>query len=86
MMQKIDVPVSVSLVFNSKKGKVAPRWVVWNGRRYPIVKIGLHHTYREGKTLYHVFSVTSKSLFFRLVFDTETLGWRLKEISDGLPN
>jgi hypothetical protein len=46
----------------------------------------LHHTFRSGRTLFHVFSVASKSLFFRLVLNTDTLFWRLEEISDGLPD
>jgi hypothetical protein len=86
MIEKVSVPVSVSLAFDSKKRKVVPKWVIWNGRLYSIAKVGLHHTFRRGRTLYHVFSVASKSLFFRLVLDTENLHWRLEEISDGLPD
>ncbi|OGM20028.1 hypothetical protein A2863_02415 [Candidatus Woesebacteria bacterium RIFCSPHIGHO2_01_FULL_38_9b] len=85
MIEKISAPVSVSLSFDSTKRKVIPRWLVWNGRLYPVVKIGLHHTFRQGRTLFHVFSVASKTLFFRLVLNTDNLHWRLEEISDGLP-
>lgn len=84
MLEKISAPVSVSFVFDHVKRRVAPRWVSWEGRLYAVTKIGLHHTYREGRVLYHVFSVATKTLFFRLVLDTETLHWRLEEISDGL--
>lgn len=86
MLEKIFVPVTVSLIFDSVTRKVSPKTVIWNGRAYSIVKIGLHHTYRQGRTLFHVFSVASETLFFRLVLDTETLHWRLEEISDGLPD
>ncbi|OGM05257.1 hypothetical protein A2125_01340 [Candidatus Woesebacteria bacterium GWB1_43_5] len=82
--QKISEPVSVSLAYDSQKKKVCPKWVVWNNRLYPIAKVGLHHTFRQGRTLYHVFSVASRALFFRLVLDTETLHWKLEEIGDGL--
>ena len=85
MIEKISSPVSVTLAFDSAKRKVFPKWIVWNNRLYPIIKIGLHHTFRQGRTLYHVFSVASKSLFFRLVLDTDNLHWKLEEISDGLP-
>ena len=84
MLEKISVPVSVSLIFNSKTRKVMPRTVIWSGRVYRICKIGLHHTYRSGRTLFHVFSVVSGGLFFRLVLNTDNLHWRLEEISDGL--
>lgn len=86
MMQKIDVPVSVELIFDHQKRKVFPRKVLWEGKLYPIVKVGLHHTFREGRVLYHVFSAASETLFFRLVLNTDNLQWRLEEISDGLPD
>lgn len=76
----------MTLIFNHQLRKVFPKEVVWEGKTYPITKIGLHHTYRQGRTLYHVFSVASPNLFFRLVLNTETLFWTLKEIADGLPN
>lgn len=82
MTIKLDVPVSVSLAFDHKKGRVFPKWLVWNNRLYTVVKIGLHHTYRKGRTLYHVFSVISKTLFFRLVLNTDNLHWRLEEVAD----
>ena len=49
-------------------------------------KVGLHHTYRKGKTLYHVFSVDTKVIFLKLVLNTDTLHWRVEEIADDLPN
>jgi len=86
MIQKISEPISVSFTFDSEKRAVKPRALVWNGRLYGVRKVGLHHTFRQGRTLYHVFSVASKSMFFRLVLNTENLYWRLEEISDGLPS
>ncbi|OGM19420.1 hypothetical protein A2955_03355 [Candidatus Woesebacteria bacterium RIFCSPLOWO2_01_FULL_37_19] len=86
MLEKISTPVSVSMTFDSAKRKVAPKAMVWNGRLYPIVKIGLHHTFRQGQTLFHVFSVASSTLFFRLVLNTDNLHWRLEETSDGMPS
>jgi len=86
MIEKIKTPVSVNLVFNHKKRKVFPSEIVWEGKAYPVVKVGFHHSFRQGRTLYHVFSVAAKSMFFRLVLDTETLFWSLEEVSDGLPD
>ena len=86
MLEKISIPVSVALTFDHTKHRVSPKWLVWNGRLYPILKIGFHHTYYQGRILYHVFSVASKSVFFRIVLNTENLHWRLEEISDGLPS
>ena len=84
MIQKVSEPISVSLNYDSDKHKIYPKWVIWNKRLYPVIKIGLHHTYREGRVLYHVFSVATRSLFFRLVLNSENLYWKLEEISDGL--
>lgn len=78
MVLKTSEPVTVGM-------SNSPKWVKWKDRVYKIEKVGLHHTYRQGKTLYHVFSVATKTLFLRLRLDTENLSWRLEEISDGLP-
>lgn len=60
--------------------------VEYAGHEHKIEKLGLHHTYRAGRTLYHVFSVASHDLFFRLVLDTDNLLWKLTEVSDGEAN
>lgn len=84
MIERIKAPVSVNLVFNHKKKRVFPKELLWEGRKFIVEKIGLHHTYKIGKILYHVFSVSSNGTFFRLVLNTENLHWSLEEISDGL--
>jgi len=86
MIQKISVPISVALVYNHKKREVKPVKVVWENRSYMITRIGLHHTVRQGRTLFHIFSVESKELFFRLVFNTDSLSWMVEEIADGESN
>lgn len=86
MVHKVNSPVSVGVSFDHTKGKALPRWVFWEGRLHGISKIGLHHTYREGRTLFHIFSVTTKTLFLRLRLNTENLLWRLEETDDGLPS
>ena len=50
----------------------------------PVSKVGLHHTFRKGRTLFHVFSVVSKGIYLRLILDTDTLHWELEEISEPL--
>lgn len=77
MIQKIHEHVDVGM-------SSQPKWIKWKNKVYKIEKVGLHHSFREGRVLYHAFSVATKTLFFRLVLDTETLNWRLEEISDGL--
>jgi hypothetical protein len=76
MMLKINEKVTVRMVND------IPKYVLWHGRSHTITQIGLHHFYREGRTLYHIFSVVADTMFMRLKFDTDTLGWRLEEIND----
>lgn len=76
-MTHVDEKVSVGL-------NEYPRWINWNNKTYKVERLGFHHTYREGKTLYHIFSITTKTLFMRLIFDTETLNWRLTDVEDGI--
>lgn len=84
MTQKISESVSVSLTFDHVKKSIFPKKVLWNGRVYEVTKVGLHHTYREGTTLYHIFSVATETLFLRLKLNTDNLYWKLEEVSDGL--
>jgi len=86
MIQKISAPVSVQLVYNHRHRTVIPHQIFWDGQTIRISKVGLHHTVREGRTLFHIFSVASDDLFFRLKLDTSTLFWTLEEIADGLAN
>lgn len=86
MYLKVDVPIAVVFYSDPKKAENKPVILKWDGREYRITKIGLHHTFREGRTLFHIFSVVSGETFFRLNFNTDTLSWRLEEVSDGLPN
>jgi len=79
-IQKIHEEVSVSFVFDSREKRVYPKSVLWKNKHYLITKIGLHHKYKEGKTLYHVFSVTTQTCFFRLLFNTDNLHWTLEEV------
>jgi len=79
MIQKISEPVDV--VFHK-----SPTFLKWSGRTYSVSKIGLHHTYRDGITRHHVFSVVGGNLFFRLNLNADNLSWTLEEVSDGLPD
>jgi hypothetical protein len=83
--ETLQEKVTVNLVSNCKTGQVLPKHLGWRGRSYTISKTGLHHTYRSGRALIHVFSVTDGNTFFRLELNTDTLLWTLTEVSDGQP-
>lgn len=80
MAESVNEAVSVALWSNHKTRKATPYSLSWNGRRYRITTIGFHHVIREGQRLFHVFSVSDGSTFFKLLMDSETLGWKLIEI------
>jgi hypothetical protein len=86
MIIKVDVPVIVAFISNPKTRSFGPVTIRWDGRDYHVTKLGLHHHYWSGRTLFHVFSVICNDTFFRLNFNTDSLTWRLEEVSDGLPS
>jgi hypothetical protein len=86
MRETVQEKVSVITVFDSGTNEVIPKRLKWQGRLHTITQVGLHHTYRTGRTLIHVFSVTDGTMFFRLELNTENLHWSLTEISDGHPD
>ncbi|MBL7036890.1 hypothetical protein ISR94_03605 [Candidatus Microgenomates bacterium] len=61
-----------------------PRIVLWRGREYKITKLGFHHKYKKGSTLFHIFSVVSDTLFFRLKLDSTNLSWILEGVNDAV--
>lgn len=84
MIATINEPVSVVAIYDRIRNEVTPWRIKWQGRIYTISQIGFHHTVRVGQTLQHIFSVTDGNTAFRLKHDTDTLGWMLEEVSDGL--
>ena len=86
MLEAIDEQVSVGLLYNHIKHVATPSVLYWRGRRYTLSQIGLHYTVREGRVLTHIFSATDGVTCFRLVLNTETLAWKLLEVTDGTSN
>ena len=83
MVTQINESVSVDLLSNHLTGRIYPWVIAWHGRRYEITKVGFHHMIREGRTLFHVFSVTDGTMYFKLTFNTENLRWHLLEVDGG---
>lgn len=86
MIQNIQSPISVNFYFDHLKRKIYPTQVYYEGKNHFINKIGYHHSYRQGKTLFHIFSVASPTLFFKLKLDTDTLFWQVEQIADNEVN
>ena len=86
MIQKIKAPVTVISIYKHRQNKAFPLALYWEGRKFKIRNVDLHHSYKKGKILYHVFSVSSKNHYFRLALNTSNLFWTLEEVSDGIPD
>jgi len=84
MRQKIDTPVSVIMDFNHYQNIIKPIQIQWNNRDFRVEEVGMHYQFRQGKKLFHVFSVTSRGMFFKLILNTDNLFWKLSEVTDGL--
>lgn len=83
MLERLKAPISVYSFYNHRQKVFYPGVLVWEGRKYKTTRVGYHHTFRQGKTLFHVFSLETPELSFRLVHNTDNLSWEVQEISDG---
>ncbi len=82
MREKLHDQVEVLASFKCgprKTIRVIPHLMNWQGRRYPLEKMGLYHPERRGTKKIHIFSFSSGPTAFRLELDPETLEWTLVE-------
>ena len=86
MIEHINEQIDCICVYKKIGATVMPYQIKWNGRVYKITKLGYHHKRRDGRYIYHIFSVATDSLAFKLKLDTETLHWYVEEVSDGSPS
>ncbi len=68
--------------YSQPSGRVIPHRLRWRGRTIRLTKLGLYHPVRDGRCLYHIFSVSDGATDYRLRLDTETLHWCPEETSD----
>ena len=85
MLEEINEQIDCIAIYRKREGLV-PYKIRWNGKDYIIKKVGYHHRQKVGKVMFHIFSVASDTLDFRLRHDPETLSWTLEQVSDGFVN
>lgn len=71
------------MTFNKEKGTVRPYKMQWNKDDIIFTEVTYHHLIKQGIQLIHVFHVTDGTMDYRLHLDTQTLHWKLMEVSDG---
>jgi hypothetical protein len=78
MYTDVDEVVEVIVVF--KKNKAVPAVLRWGNKDYKIEKVNMVHQIWEGETLLHSFAVSDGSNFFKLLFNTKNLQWKLEQV------
>ncbi len=63
-----------------KKGRLYPRWFVWEGRRYAVREITYRWKDRRGDDLLHYFTVTDGGNVFQIYFNSRHTHWRLEKV------
>ncbi|OGF31271.1 hypothetical protein A3H09_01640 [Candidatus Falkowbacteria bacterium RIFCSPLOWO2_12_FULL_45_13] len=78
MYEKINESIEVLVKFN--QAEVRPAFFKWRHKTYRVEKVNLVHKERRGNDKIYYFSVSDNANFFRLVFFTADLSWRLEEL------
>jgi hypothetical protein len=78
----LNDPIDVTVDFVGNR--VRPKQIRWGRHTYPMHQVNLVHNAKEGNKRIFYFSVSDKSNFMKLRFDTESMEWRLVEFyTDG---
>lgn len=84
MLTEIGEVIKVGAVFGPEQG-IAPKWFLWNGRRYAVDRITFTWKVRDGQMVFHHFAVTSGSAsggnLYELTYNAATLEWKLMNVS-----
>lgn len=62
-------------------GKLLPVIIRWQGRRYWVQKLNLHHSERKGGDTLHFYAVSTEVGDCTLRYSQQDLSWRLLEVS-----
>lgn len=87
MFEKLHDPVSVLASFShGPQGtvQVVPHAMKWQGKRWRVDRMGLHHPERRGTKRVHIFGFSSGETAFRLELDPDSLEWTLVEAYYGI--
>ena len=74
----INEPIKAAVVFDH--ASVIPSWFLWKGRRYLVRTVTQRWQTREGRTLILHLGVSDGATCFELIFNQETLHWRLASV------
>lgn len=72
--------IKVGAIFND--AGVAPKWFVWQKRKYEIQKITYAWKTKEGEAVLYNFSTTDGVNVFQICFNSKTTLWQLVKICE----
>jgi hypothetical protein len=76
---ELNDPIDVLAKF--RHGTVEPTLLRWQGRRYWVQRLNLHHAEKRGTDNVHYFSVTTEVGDCTLCYSQNDLTWKLLETS-----
>ena len=71
-------PISVLATFRG--ADLRPLAFKWGGRDWNVRRVNMVHERRDGRAKLFYFSVSDEANYFKLCFNSETLGWTLEEV------
>jgi hypothetical protein len=81
MIEQINETISVIAAFGSNG--LVPKKFQWQGRAYEIKKVNLSYHVWAGRSKIYYFAVSDDCNYFKLQFNTDSLGWVLLESCAG---
>lgn len=77
----VNEPAEVYAIFQVP-AKLVPKKIKWRNRVHDITEIGYAHKEKRGRVLFHIYNVTTPTVYMRMSLDTELLKWTVEEIAD----
>lgn len=80
-MGRTELREHVAVLAAFEGGQARPLALRWQGRRYPIRSLNLHHTRREGRDTLHYYAITTDVGDCVLSYSQDDLAWTLEEVT-----
>jgi hypothetical protein len=62
------------------KGKLIPLQFAWRRQDYSVTRVELAYSGRKGNDKLYYFSVVASGVIYQLIFNSQTLSWRLLSV------
>lgn len=82
MKIRMNERVKVLSLYDPVSGRMVPQMIHWGGQDHRVSEIAEYQQKRVGGIFFHMYRVHNGSYTFKLFLESETLSWRLEEISD----